>query len=64
MQTITLNLTAEQLSVIDKGLRLVPYGEAAPVVHAINQQLQARFDAKSDERIPQGASGQTPQTEK
>ena len=39
MNEITISLTIEQLAVINKGLMFVPFGEAAPVVKAINDQL-------------------------
>ena len=39
---ITLILTPQELAVINKALMLAPYGEVAPVVHSINQQLQAK----------------------
>lgn len=39
MNSVTLTLTAQQLSVINRALMLAPYGEVAPVVQAINEQL-------------------------
>lgn len=39
MNTYTLTLTPQQLAVINKALMLAPYGEVAPVVQAINEQL-------------------------
>ena len=36
---ITLTLTPQELAVINKALMLAPYGEVAPVVQSINQQL-------------------------
>jgi hypothetical protein len=39
---ITLTFTPQELAVINKALMLAPYGEVAPVVHSINQQLQAK----------------------
>lgn len=39
MNTYTLTFTPQQLAVINKALMLAPYGEVAPVVQAINDQL-------------------------
>jgi hypothetical protein len=41
---ITLTLTPQELAVINKALMLAPYGEVAPVVQSINQQLQKAKD--------------------
>lgn len=35
-----LKLTDEQLTVISRALMLAPYGEVAPVIDAINEQLR------------------------
>jgi hypothetical protein len=45
---ITLTLTPQELAVINKALMLAPYGEVAPVVHSINQQLQEKKDENLD----------------
>jgi hypothetical protein len=34
-----IELTDEQLAVVSEGLMLVPFGRAAPVVDALNKQL-------------------------
>lgn len=49
MQNITLTFTQDQLSVINKALMRAPYGDVAPVVSAINAQIQAQFDKRQDE---------------
>jgi hypothetical protein len=41
---ITLVLTPQELAVINRALMLPPYGEVAPVVQSINQQLQKAKD--------------------
>lgn len=41
---ITLTLTPQELAVINRALMLAPYGEVAPVIHSINQQLQKQDD--------------------
>lgn len=38
---ITLNFTEQQLSVIDRALAQMPYGQVAPIIADINKQLQA-----------------------
>lgn len=45
---ITLTFTPQELAVINKALMLAPYGEVAPVVHSINQQLQKAEDGQPD----------------
>jgi hypothetical protein len=44
MQTLTLKLTPEQLSVISDGLLLTPFGKAAPVVSEINKQIAQQIE--------------------
>jgi hypothetical protein len=41
---ITLTLTPQELAVINRALMLAPYGEVAPVIQSINQQLQKAQD--------------------
>jgi hypothetical protein len=41
---ITLTFTPQELAVINRALMLAPYGEVAPVVQSINQQLQGKKD--------------------
>jgi hypothetical protein len=40
MIMITLTFTQQELTAINRALMLAPYGEVAPVVHSINQQIQ------------------------
>lgn len=54
MKPIELKFDAAQLSVINDGLMLIPYGRAAPVVASINAQIQASFNAKADDRVTGG----------
>lgn len=46
---ITLTLTPQELAVINRALMLAPYGEVAPVVHSINQQLQKKAQDGQDD---------------
>lgn len=46
---ITLTLTPQELAVINRALMLAPYGEVAPVVQSINQQLQKAQDGKPND---------------
>lgn len=48
-KTFTIKLTAQHLDVIGKALMTVAYGEAAPVVNSINQQL-AELQKEPDEQ--------------
>ena len=47
---ITLTLTPQELAVINRALMLAPYGEVAPVVQAINKQLQDQTKNEHDRR--------------
>ena len=53
MKTIVLNLTAEQLMILNEGLMLVAFGKAAPVVAEINKQLtaQTKQELTEEERL-------------
>lgn len=42
MSTFTLTFNQQQLAVLNRALMLAPYGEVAPVVQAINEQLNAQ----------------------
>ncbi|MBR8074353.1 hypothetical protein KDX14_33045 [Burkholderia cenocepacia] len=51
-------LSQQELQIINKGLMLVPYGEAAPVINSINAQIQTEFDKRAD--AAQGSADDNP----
>jgi len=51
MQTVTLTLNQQELAVISKALMLAPYGEVAPVINSINQQIQVAQAAQVPKEI-------------
>jgi hypothetical protein len=50
MNTFTLKLTEQHLSVLSSALLKHPYGEAAPVVNEINKQIQEQLDSKNKDK--------------
>lgn len=48
-----LELTQAQLAVLQEGVMSVPYGRAAPVVAAVNEQLRAQ-QAESSKKTEAG----------
>ncbi|RQS88079.1 hypothetical protein [Burkholderia seminalis] len=56
MEKKTLELSEQQLQIINEGLMLVPYWKAAPVINSINAQIQATFDQKRDDDPASGAT--------
>jgi hypothetical protein len=48
MHTFKLTFTEEQLKVINAALLNGPYGAVAPVIAAINEQIQEQFNAQVD----------------
>lgn len=53
---MNLELTIEQLAVIDRGLGELPFKDAAPVISAINQQLQRIRKEAADAELARAAS--------
>jgi hypothetical protein len=51
MSKLKFELDAQVLQIINKGLMLLPYGEAAPVVNILNAQIQQQFDAAIDNNL-------------
>lgn len=49
----TLELTDGQLGVLQEGLMSVPFGRAAPVVNAINEQLREKPEQQSETETTQ-----------
>lgn len=58
MEKMPLALSQQELQIINKGLMLVPYGEAAPVINSINAQIQTEFDKRAD--AAQGSADDNP----
>ena len=46
-----LEFTIEQMQILDRALQALPYGVVAPLIHSINQQLQAEEKAKAAECV-------------
>ena len=51
-QIYNLKLPVEVMAVINKGLMLVPYGEAAPVINLINTQVAQSLQPKKPRKTP------------
>jgi len=52
-----INLTPQQLSVLDKAIQQMPYHVAAPLIAHINKEIQNNHDNAVDNRdMPSGAT--------
>jgi hypothetical protein len=48
MKKYSLQLTAEQIQVIESGLVELPFKLSAPILNEISKQLQAAVDSETD----------------